>query len=232
MKVSHSPALSQSFKCPYLPERTAQYLIFNTLEISPTEVDILLAQGFRRFGEQVFRPECLSCRECIPLRVPLDNFTLSRSQKRIIKRNQDILVRLGPLTYRPDHYQLYLAHQERFKDKEGSLSEAEFIHTHYSVHQKLSWASEFFLDGELIAFGLLEKGKISLSSQYFVFGPKHAKRSLGTFSALEEIRWAKEQQLKYYYLGYWIKDNHSMSYKNQFGPHEIFNQQNNQWTLV
>jgi arginine-tRNA-protein transferase len=65
----------------------------------------------------------------------------------------------------------------------------------------------------------------ALSSVYFYFDPQHTERSLGTFGAITEIKFARLHEMKYYYLGYWIADCVPMNYKCRFTPHELLDTQ-------
>jgi arginine-tRNA-protein transferase len=55
---------------------------------------------------------------------------------------------------------------------------------------------------------------------YFYFDPREARRSIGTFSGLYEIEWAREMKLAHWYMGYWIKECPTMAYKARFRPCE------------
>jgi leucyl-tRNA---protein transferase len=72
-----------------------------------------------------------------------------------------------------------------------------------------------------VGAGICDVSSRSLSSVYFYFDPEHCDRGLGTWSILREIGLARELQLAYYYLGYWIEGCSKMAYKAAFGPHEI-----------
>ncbi|MDE5591571.1 MAG: arginyltransferase, partial [Helicobacter sp.] len=50
---------------------------------------------------------------------------------------------------------------------------------------------------------------------------EYSKFSIGTYSFLKQIVIAKEHNIKYLYPGYWIKNHHSMGYKERFRPFEI-----------
>ncbi len=51
--------------------------------------EILTQGGFRRSQTIAYRPACETCRACISVRVVVDDFEPSASQKRILARNDD-----------------------------------------------------------------------------------------------------------------------------------------------
>jgi leucyl-tRNA---protein transferase len=156
-------------------------------------------------------------------------FRPSPSQKRIINKNQDLKFSLQAESYHPDYYQLYRLHSHRFKQQEKLLSEEEFHHIHFQELTDNSLVSRVTLNNSLVAYGLLEIGEHSLSSQYFVFDPAWSKRSLGTWGAIQEIFWAQQNRRQWYYLGFWINDNASMNYKKNFRPHQLFDWSQSRW---
>ena len=89
---------------------------------------------------------------------------------------------------------------------------------------------EYHLKNRLVAVGFLDASLEGLNSVYFIYDPEFSKRSLGIFGALKEIELARHLKLKYYYLGYFIQKNASMSYKSSFRPHEYYDWENQVWT--
>lgn len=55
---------------------------------------------------------------------------------------------------------------------------------------------------------------------YSFYDPEQSRRSLGTFMILDHIRRARESQLPYVYLGYWVAGSRKMHYKTRFKPQE------------
>ena len=53
------------------------------------QYNVLIQAGFRRSGEQVYRPQCRQCRACQSIRVLVDDFQPSKSQKRVLNKNND-----------------------------------------------------------------------------------------------------------------------------------------------
>src|SRR5262249_30421846 len=81
--------------CPYLKDRAARTEVRFMASLGGPAWDDFLAAGFRRFGWAFFRPVCRSCSQCTPLRVPVDRFRPSRSQRRVLRRNRDVEVEIG-----------------------------------------------------------------------------------------------------------------------------------------
>lgn len=189
----------------------------------------MLSMGWRKFGAYYFRPLCPGCRECVPIRVLVDEFHPSKSQRKKLRKNGSVRVEFGPLTYSPRAYEIYIDHsQSRF----GQASSLDgFLFNFYSPSCP-ALQSEFYLDGQLIAVGYLDRGDNCLSSVYFIYDTAYAHLGLGTFSIIKEIEYAKSIGLPYYYLGYYIQDCQSMSYKDRFQPREHFDWSSGQWHRV
>ncbi len=69
-----------------------------------------------------------------------------------------------------------------------------------------------------------------LSAVYTYFDPDYPKRSLGVFGILSQIQLAQELNLKYLYLGYWIKESQKMAYKSEYRPLELLVEK--RWRLL
>src|SRR5260221_6477797 len=70
----------------------------------------LLRRGWRRFGEDFFRPACPRCVKCRSLRVNVGEFKPSRSQRRTLQRNSQIRVVVQSPTVTMEHLRLYNAY--------------------------------------------------------------------------------------------------------------------------
>lgn len=229
MKLLSPPRLSPEEKCPYLTDRWARHEFFLATDVDEDELDSLLSQGFRKFGIYFFKPNCQACLKCEPLRVPVHNFQLSKGQKRVLKKNQDIKVVFNRPTFREEIYQLFVKHSFlRFGEREKSSGREDFISTHFTPSVP-TMLSEFYLENQLIAVGFLDLSKMATSSVYFIYDPDFQKRSLGVLGALAEIEYTKNSGRDYYYLGYYIEENNSMNYKNQFRPYQTFNWKTGLW---
>ncbi|MBE4116375.1 arginyltransferase, partial [Vibrio parahaemolyticus] len=51
---------------------------------------LLMANGFRRSGDTIYKPHCERCHACQPIRISIPDFVLSRSQKRLLSKAKNL----------------------------------------------------------------------------------------------------------------------------------------------
>ena len=212
--------------CPYLPDRTSSNRAFWAEEIPPPVYQAFMDAGFRRSGKVVYQPTCRGCRRCISLRVPVATFQPSKSQRRTWRKNQDLVVTVGPAEPDEERFRLYRKyvtewHGKSAADGDDDASYESFVSFLYdSPVDTLEWQ---YRDGagRLIGVGLCDRSDASLSSVYFYHDPADARRGIGTFGALYEIEECRRLGAAHYYLGYWVDGCPAMSYKATYRPHEI-----------
>ena len=59
---------------------------------------------------------------------------------------------------------------------------------------------------------------------YSFYDPALAKHSLGTYVVLDHIKLARELDLNYVYLGYWVPGSSKMGYKSKFSGLEVYHE--------
>src|SRR5206468_7778358 len=75
--------------------------------------DEKLAAGYRRIGDLVYRVTCPDCQACEPIRVLVDEFRPSRTQRRVWQRGQEAFhVELGACRVDAQRIHLYNAHKQ------------------------------------------------------------------------------------------------------------------------
>lgn len=222
-------SVTEKHPCGYLENRLATFRAFDAADgnwaagLSPEIFQKLLDSGFRRSGSIIYQPMCAGCRQCVPLRVPVESFVPSKSQRRVLRKNQDLVVRVGAPEVTREKWELYERYQRQWHKKNIVESEdlPAFINFLYrSPMQSLEFEYRNKW-GRLFGVGITDVLPLGLSSVYFYFDPTQGELSLGTYSAMYEIQWVKERGMGYWYAGYWIKGTGSMAYKSRFKPAEI-----------
>tara|TARA_R110002072_G_scaffold233795_1_gene391368 strand:+ start:41833 stop:42576 length:744 start_codon:yes stop_codon:yes gene_type:complete len=217
--------VTEASPCPYLPDESSQleYRVPATLDAESLER--LIERGWRRFGNYVFRPQCQTCRKCRPLRILVNDFRPSKSQRRALRRNQNVELHVTLPQVSDKHVALFNAYHRDMAGRRNWPDNATSFQNYYEsfIGRPNEFAREFQYreDGQLIGVGIVDVFNNGLSSAYFYHDPSWRKQSPGTFSILKEIEWAKAHSMQYSYLGYWIHENQSMDYKARFTPHEI-----------
>jgi len=219
-----------SHPCPYVPGRRAREEAFRAADLPSDLYHDLMDIGFRRSGRLFYRPACDDCNECYALRVPTRDFRLTKSQRRVLRKNQDIQVRVSLPAFTREKELLYRRYLEfrHPSTKQGNPGDLERFLYKTSVS---TVELEYRLKGCLVAVGITDISARSLSSVYTYFDPVFSERSLGTYSALREILFCREIKIPFYYLGYYIPECPSMSYKARFKPHDLL-VSDNEWVRV
>lgn len=206
--------------CPYLQDRLSRYRAFRSDVMPPRLYHQLMDAGFRRSGDVFYQPVCRGCRACVPLRVPVQGFSPSKSQRRVWRMNLDLEMSIGAPEATAEKFALYRRYVERWHNREvGSMREFErFLVVSPVATLEFSYRDA---EGRLLAVGICDECEHSLSSVYFYFDPDERRRSLGTFAAMAEISFAASRGIPYYYLGYWIEACDAMCYKSRFRPNQL-----------
>jgi arginine-tRNA-protein transferase len=206
--------------CPYLPGRQASEEAFLVSEFSPEFYHDLMDHGFRRSGFVFYRPVCPFCDQCIPLRVRTADFSPSKSIRRVIRKNSDVTVKSGVPKLTDEKRKIYARYLAIQHASSKEMTE-EDLESFLYASPVLTVEFEYRVKGRLMAVGIVDVSSRSFSSVYTYFDPEFSHRSPGTFSAAHEIMICRDKGIPYYYLGYYVPDSPSMSYKKRFRPCEI-----------
>ena len=208
--------------CSYLPDRAARNRAFLCERMPGPLYHELMDAGFRRSGTFFYQPVCTGCRECRPIRVPVDQFQPSKSQRRAWRRNDDLVVSVEPPAPTEEKFQLYARYVREWHAKDEDADDPSgFVDFLYRSPVDTIEISYRDAAGKLLGVGICDVCERSLSSVYFYFDPAESHRGLGTFSSLWEIDFARRQKIPHYYLGYWIGGCGAMKYKACFRPFEL-----------
>lgn len=215
--------------CPYLPGREERK-VFAHLPLSdgPTVNDSLTQVGFRRSQNIAYRPACETCRACQSARAPAADYVLSRSERKVLNRNDDLERHLVEAEATLEQFEL-LRRYLLARHADGGMAEMTWpdyvamvedtaVRTHLIEYRRKSQDRG---PGDLVACVLVDVLADGLSLVYSFYDPDETRRSLGSFIILDHVVQAQEAGLPYVYLGYWVPGSDKMAYKARFSPLEI-----------
>jgi arginine-tRNA-protein transferase len=216
--------------CSYFDDRMSSNLVPDPeVSLNMPIYNQLIEHGFRRSGKHSYRPHCRatgnspSCSRCTACRIPVETFVASRSQQRCFNKNRDIELSVVTAGFSAEHFELYREYLNS-RHTDGSMANPteedfqQFLYCNWSDTRFL----ELRLDGNLVAVAVTDFVSDGLSAVYSYFDPQLDKRSLGTYCILKQIEYAKQKELEFVYLGYWIKNHPKMQYKANFKPLQFY----------
>ncbi len=215
------------YECAYLPNKSVRMYYKYIEEATQSYNTALIHRGWRRFGCYYFHPICNGCNECKSIRIDVNNFKFSKSQRKSIKRNKNTEIIIQEPSLTQAHIDLYNKYHS-FKHKKDDWSHRNISPREYRenfVEGAHNFGKEIlYLDsGKIIGVDLVDILDDGISSIYFYYDPDYARLSLGVYSLLYQIELAKILDLPWIYLGYWVEGCKAFAYKPNFQPQEILN---------
>ncbi|SIN93405.1 arginyltransferase [Salinivibrio sp. ES.052] len=239
MSVGIQVGVTPISSCQYLADQNEQLAVVLSGDYhQPERYGALLAAGFRRSGNLIYRPHCPQCQACQALRVDVAHYRPSKSQKRHRSQLKRLTLQVSEnldenwfalydsyITSRHATGNMYPANRQDFLDFISSqwLS-PRFIHLYQDEEKGL----------RLVAVAVIDVVDDGLSALYTFFDPHHAF-SLGRVCIQAQIQLAHALHLPWLYLGYQIDACTTMRYKADYYPHQRFiNQQWRafSWTVI
>ncbi|MGG5889123.1 arginyltransferase [Falsiroseomonas sp. HC035] len=209
--------------CPYLAGRTERKIV---TELSGAEAetlhDRLSRAGFRRSHNIAYSPVCPGCRACIPIRIVAGQFLPDRTQRKIIRANEDLTTAELPARASAEQFSLFQRYQGA-RHGDGDMAAMGFYDYRAMVEDTpITTGVVEFRDtnGRLVGACLTDWLSDGLSAVYSFFDPEANRRSLGTYAILWLVARARALGLPYVYLGYWVPESAKMAYKSRFRPSE------------
>ena len=218
--------------CPYLPGKVERKVFARlTGPLAQPLSEALTHSGFRRSQSIAYRPACEGCNACVSVRIVVQDFAPSRSQKRIARRDADLARAAAPAEATREQFALLRTYLDS-RHSGGGMSDMGLFDyvamveetpvSTYLVEYRRRSLDPLDSRDPLIATCLSDVLDDGVSMIYSFYDPKAADRSLGTFMILSHIEWALKLGLPYVYLGYWIAGSEKMAYKAKFQPLEMY----------
>jgi arginine-tRNA-protein transferase len=212
--------------CPYLPNRMESKIV-TKLQGDKANLlhNILSLSGFRRSMNMSYIPDCAECNSCVPIRIRVNDFKKSKSQRRVWNKNKDIYGTLRPAIATNEQYDLFFPYQDvRHNDSEMADMTFQDYQEMVDATPVDTCVFEFrdYYQNELKACILTDILFDGISAVYSFFDTTMSERSFGTYMILWIIEEALKNSIPYVYLGYWVPKSPKMDYKKFFSASEMF----------
>jgi leucyl-tRNA---protein transferase len=212
--------------CPYLAGKEERKVFTHLVGERAGELnDLLTHGGFRRSQSIAYRPACEACRACVSVRVVVDDFRPTRSMRRVLDRNADIVGEMRAAVPTSEQYSVFRAYLDS-RHHDGGMADmtvldyAMMVEDSHVTTKMVEYRLRPAGGGDLLAVALTDVLGDGLSMVYSFYEPDAADRSLGTLMILDHIVRARRMGLAYVYLGYWVRGSRKMDYKGRFLPQE------------
>ena len=209
--------------CPYLPEQTARLpLRLPARRLRPAEFDQRLAAGDRRQGVLLYQPSCPACNACQAIRIDVDQFRMSKTQRRVLRRGDALLqTEVGRPSASAEKVALYNRHkvERNLLVGDGRIDAGGY---EQFLVESCTDTIEFRyrLGDALIGVAVADRAANALSAVYCFYAPEHAALSPGTYSILKQVALCRSWGLRHLYLGLYVIGCAPMRYKARYLPHE------------
>lgn len=206
--------------------------MFNADKLALRRWEQLLAEGWRHNGKLMFRAshdvdEKGLLHYVLPLRYRLKGFELTKSQRKIWHKNQDLKHVFRPFTDELEKHELFFQHIEKFKfHKPDSI----FNFVSPEPHRPFTtWELCVYDKDKLIACSFIDITRRTLSSTYAMYDLEESKRSLGIYTMVLEIQHAIAKKRQFYYPGYAYFQPSFFDYKKKFNNTEFYDWRTKEW---
>ncbi len=210
-------------KCAYIDthHQTTHYKVID--HCTKEKCSGLIERGWRRFGTMFFRPICSACDKCESIKIDVAQHKFSKSDRRVIKKASHFKIVIQAPTLTAQHLELFKRYHEHMEGKRGwdhqSVSAQNYFMSFVQGHSDFGYEVLYFDKNQLVAIDLIDILDNGISSIYFYYDPDYQKYSLGKYSIYHQIEYAKQLNLDWVYLGYYVEECQSLSYKNRYQPY-------------
>jgi arginine-tRNA-protein transferase len=223
----------QSAPSPTFPPTL--HACFRVGALTPVQLDEMLENGwFRndlsvystcgRVVEDEFRP-------CLMLRIPLHNFTWKKRLRKLMSRNNKLFTPVfQPFTPRPEMDELWRLFKSKVHGWQNILPIKIHLLREQSPADFNTWELCIYHKNKMVAFSLFDRGLRGIASLEAAYAPEFSKYSLGLYTMLLEIEHGIQDNMSYYYPGFFPKNTRMFEYKLRPGGAEFFRLRTLAWT--
>ena len=202
----------------------------NTL--APARYDYYLASGWFRGSVMLYKMDLLcldnDIYSVVNIRLNTDDYQMKKRHRKLFKKNNRIYtVKIGEASINSRKEELYERQKNKFKGFiHSSLS--DFLHSGFMDTVFDTKEIEVYDGEKLVAVSYFDVGFRSMASLLCLYDNRYKKDSLGIFTMLHEVEFARDHSIKWYYPGYVLDKSSSFDYKLSLGEFEFYDT-NKKW---
>ncbi len=205
--------------------------------LEPADLDAHLEDGWFRMGQAIFTTSFLKFKDIIYsaiwLRVDLQTFQISGTQKKLQKLNAGFTVTIREAFLDPSKEELFSLYQHHVPfDTAPNLQQLLFGYGEHDIYETLEIC---IYDGaRLIACGFFDLGEKASAGISCFYDPAYKKHSLGKYLMFLKMEFSKSQGLHYFYLGYFAPGYPLFDYKLDLSRNnlEFLDQATEKWLPI
>ena len=214
---------SHQDKCSYLKDKE-QITHYKVIEnCSTKQCQEFIERGYRRFGKMYFRPICHDCQECQSIKIDVENFKFSKSMKRVLNKASSIKSYIQQPSMTKEHLELFEKYHLYMRDKKTwdyqEVTPQSYYNSFVNGYNDFGYEVLYYHEEKLIGVDLIDILEDGISSIYFYYDPDFANYSLGKLSLYNQVKFAKQSKKRWIYLGYYVEECPSLSYKSHYKPY-------------
>lgn len=201
--------------------------------LSADTLDLYLEQGWFRMGQMIFTCQFLCFHgdlyTAVWTRLELKDHQFRRGQRKLMNKNArtfNLIIR--PAQFDQEKDQLYQHHKKRFEGYvAGSLRESLFGESNRDIYN--TYEICIYDQDRLVGASFFDIGEDSTASIMGLFDAEYKEYSLGYYTMLLEIEWAKANGKTLYYPGYVVPKYGRFDYKLRIGEVDYFDIFSKSW---
>jgi arginyl-tRNA--protein-N-Asp/Glu arginylyltransferase len=203
-------------------------------DISPEQLDRLLALGWFRIQQTIFTTDVLNLNgeayKTIWLRLCLKDFQQEKKYSVLHKKNKQFTTEIKEAAVTEQHEALYSSYKENISF-EAAPSLRWLLYGDSSNNVYNTYIINVYDNDKLIAAGFFDLGKTSAAGICSFYDPAYKKYSLGKYIIYQKIIYCKEKKFDHFYPGYFIPGYPLFDYKLTIGRSaiEYFDSHKKEW---
>lgn len=207
---------------------------YQVWQLSPIEMDELLNNGWyrqdRHVSTTIGRMVDRQWKPIVFVRIALKDLVWKKKLRKRMRTNLNLFeVHIRPFVPRVELDQLWYTYKTKVHNWRRVVPLADHLSKGLPPDAFNTFELCVRYNGQLVAFSIFDKGEKSIASLEAAYDVNFKKYSLGIFTMLQEIEYCKEENMDYYYPGFYPKDSPMFDYKLRPGNVEFYDSRLGKW---